>query len=241
LSSTGETSQCNDSNRPPESSPTNRDTGEALNINAMLQDSVQWANTVNQNILMNASPISLLQSHIYKIARLVTLHKAGGDFDVIHAKDTDYVGSTTTGNFLYGANGIAMGIPEDILLRGAAFYQAISDNGLGWSSFGQGLINFIKNDGDHLGDPEQTLQGIRYTKEVYMNNQEDTSPVSCDPADANIDPPSGGGGPLEPPGGGNPGPVGGGGPSIGVTIPPIKGFTWWCFVQPSYPTYCWQE
>ena len=81
------------------------------------------------------------------------------------------------GNFLYGANARAMGFTESGILRGAAFYQPIGDNG--WSSVPEGIYNFITNSGDNPGDPEQTLRGIRYHDEVFMNNQTDSSSTSC--------------------------------------------------------------
>jgi hypothetical protein len=99
------------------------------------------------------------------IARLIVMHKAGGALDVAHAKDTsDYIGSESMGNFLYGANARAMGFSESVILRGAAGYQPIGKNG--WSSFGQGVYNFMSNTGDNKGDPEQTLAGVRYHDEV---------------------------------------------------------------------------
>lgn len=233
-SSASEAPQCSDANRPPESPPTSRTSGEELNINGVLRESSSWMNKIE-------STHSYGGQFAAAIARLIVMHKAGGALDVAHASNSDYVGSASMGNFLYGANARAMGFSEFTILRGAAFYQPIGENG--WSSAGQGIYNALTNTGDNPGDPEETLAGVRYHDEVFKKNETDNSSVSCNDAESSGS--SGGsvGGGSE--GGGDDGfgGVGGGfgGGDIGFGGNGGGGGTWWCFVQAGYATQCWIE
>ncbi|WP_269571444.1 polymorphic toxin type 44 domain-containing protein [Shewanella denitrificans] len=158
------------------------------------------------------------------------MHRTGGALDVAHSQESDYIGSASMGNFLYGANAKAMGFTESTILRGAAFYQAIGNDF--WSNLPHGIYNYVTNTGDNPGDPEQTLAGVRYHDEVFMKNQSDPSSVSC--ADAGS-----AGNALLPGGGegGNPG-GGAGGGSGDIGGGSGRG-TKWCFYQKGFPTYCW--
>ncbi len=168
--SMNEASQCTDANRPPEPAPRNRNTNEELNINAVLKVSRQWKNEINKTHTLGAQISAAF-------ARMYVMHRGGGALDVAHDLSSKYGGSAEMGNFLYGANARAMGLPSSFIIRGSAGYQAISDSG--WAGFPQGVYNFISNDGDNFGDSEQTMRGIRYYDEVHQNNQGDTSSTSC--------------------------------------------------------------
>ena len=232
-SSSNEASQCNDSNRPPEPPPKNRYNGAPLNVNNVLKESKLWVDNIG-----NTHPHAAEFAAAF--ARLIVMHKTGGALDVAHTENSDYVGSAAMGNFLYGANARSMGYTPDVILRGAAFYQPISQNG--WSSFPRGVYNFYHNEGDNPGDPEQTMLGIKYQNEVFLNNRSDTSSFSCLDAQtlsegsANTGGSNGGGssgGSGSGEGSGSGGFIGGGsGSGVG---------TWWCFVQTGQTTYCWLE
>lgn len=230
--STNEASQCNDDNRPPESSPKNRISGSELNINAVLRESRAWMENIE-----STHPAYTAQ-FAAAMARLIVMHKAGGALDVAHSSTSDYVGSASMGNFLFGANARAMGFSEDVILRGAAFYQAAGKKG--WTAFPQGIYNFLSNSGDNPGDPEQTLSGIRYHDEVFMENQSDTASASCIDAASVANGSSGG----STGGGGSGGGSGGGGLGGGYVAGGGGGSgvgTWWCFVQEGQAVYCWKE
>lgn len=233
-SSTGsinEASQCTDANRPPEPAPRKRDTNEELNINAVLKVSRQWKDEINKTHTHGSQFAAAF-------ARMYVMHRSGGALDVAHTLTTDYVGSAEMGNFLYGANARAMGFTTFFIIRGSAGYQAISDSG--WAGFPLGVYNFMSNTGDNLGDPEQTMRGIKYYDEVYQNNRGDTSSTSCQDSQTLNGTNNTGGGV----GGGE----GSGGSGGGANTFPGGGAGWgggggsgtcsWWLIQPSYPPRC---
>lgn len=236
ISSSGaDASQCTDANRPPDAAPRNRETKEELNINSVLRVSKNWAESMKHTH-------STTTMYAASFSRMVAMHKKTGALDLSHGRETKYIGSAEMGNFLYGANSRAMGLPEWLIIRGAAGYQAITNHGYTWEGFQEGVINFVTNSGDNPGDPEQTIRGIRYHDEVYIYNQNDSRSSSCEDLESksessNPGSPGAGGGGEGGNSGGNTGGsggivIGGGGGGGGSKV---------CFVQEGYPTYCWVE
>lgn len=236
MSSSGtDAPQCTDANRPPDAAPVDSKTNEELNINSLLRVSKSWADSIKHTH-------STTTKYAASIARMVAMHRTDGALDLSHGGNTKYTGSAAMGNFLYGANSRAMGLPDWLIIRGAAAYQAISDNKGVWSygSVTQGVVNFIKNDGDNPGDPEQTIRGIRYHDEVFEKNQSDRRSSSCEDLESKSESSSPGG----PVGGGSEGGNTGGntGGSGGIPIGGGSGGgggSKTCFVQDGFTTYCW--
>lgn len=222
-SSSSDTPQCTDANRPPESTPFNRKTEESLNINGVLRTSRNWYAGMKKTHSTTGAIAG-------GFARLVAMHRAGGALDLAHDDESDYVGSAEMGNFLYGANGRAMGLPGWVLIRGAAGYQAISNHGYTWRGFSQGVVNFIQNEGDNQGDPAQTIRGIKYHDEVFIHNINNSNKMSCQDIESKNENST----PTSPGGGG-----GEGGNSGGRVIIGGGGGSKTCFVQDGFVTYCW--
>lgn len=229
--------QCTDANRPPNDLPINRKNHVPLNVNKVLLDSKKWANSIRETHSTSAM-------YAASLAKMVFMHKTNGELDLSHGKDRKYNGSAAYGNFLYGANSRALGIPTEVIMRGAAAYQAISDNRGVWDSgsVSQGVLNFLSNQGDNPGDPEQTMRGILYFDEVFEKNQYDNNSTSCVDLESKGESsgssaPGGGGG-----GGGEGGNNGGGsGGGTGIGIGGGGGGSKVCFFQDGYPPYCWRE
>ena len=180
--------------------------------------------------------------HAIRVIRLAFMHDIGGRFDFSHSGEKEYNASAEMGNFFYGANGAAMGIPVSVLIKGSAAYQSITDAG-GWiNGFEQGVQNFINNEGDNLGDAAQVMRGIRYFNEVLKPNIDNISEnnMSC-LDDATAESLSGNNSVDGVVGGGFIMPIGGNPASGGFFVPPFNGGEEWCFVQSGYRTYCWIE
>jgi hypothetical protein len=224
--SSSENSLCSDSNRPYQGAPVSvGNSSETLDINAALSNANKWSNFL-------LGKLTAGQAFTARVSRLIANHRTGGVFDLAHAPSA-YKGSAEMGNFLYGAIGSALGLSESILLRGAAFYQQI--NGKGWQSFRSGVMAFLTNAGDAVGDGRQTLRGIRYFNEVFRSDINNQSSISCldEQTLSNLPGDSGGNGE-----GFGSSYSGGDG---GFLVPPFDGGEEWCFVQEGYPTYCWIE
>jgi hypothetical protein len=226
-SSSNQNSQCSDLNRPYQSAPDSiGNSSEKLDINEAMRDAKLWSNLLS-------SKLTAGQAFTARVARLIATHRTGGIYDLAHAP-TLYTGSAEMGNFLYGAMGSALGLSGSTLLRGAAFYQQV--NGNGWQSFSAGIYAYINNSGDAIGDAEQTLRGVRYYKEVFSNDFNNQSSISCIDQETLSSLPGDGGD------GGGSGNLGGGtGGDGGFLVPPFDGGEEWCFVQTGHQTYCWFE
>jgi uncharacterized membrane protein YgcG len=235
VNTASEAAQCTAQNRPPEPPPRTRSGGEQLNVNSALRASRGLAKAVN-------NVFNPFQAFSMRMIFFASMSRAGGALDMSHDENSRYIGGPSLGNFLYGAHGRALGIPESIILRGSSGYQAITNHG--WVGLPLGVFNFLTNLNDNLGDQLEVLRGIRYENEVAKHNTTDRASFSClDDLTLDAIGSSGGGGGGGPGGGsdggssgGSSGPIGGGG-----YIRPGGGGEEWCFVQEGYPTYCWIE
>lgn len=184
--------QCSAENRPPQKAPTHRDTGEQLNVNNVLRVSEQWAQQAELELTNNAFKTAAL-------LRLKVMHEVGGALDAAHGDNPDYPGTFEMGNFLYGANGSAMGFTEDTLISGGAAFTPIGQQGWTFSSIAEGVYNYFFGS-DNQGDTDEVIQGIKYYNEVFANNRTDERSFSCldvetiNSAQNDTTPPSGSGG-----------------------------------------------
>lgn len=231
-SSIGEAAQCNDGNRPPTTAPVTQTGNTPLNVNNLLRTSKAWSQKMDQ-----AFPHDIAAAAVF--ARAYVMHKYCGALDLSHEPDTDFKGSSSMGNFLYGANLRAMGMSTDYILSFSAAAQGRHGTDGSWF---KGGVNFILNTGDNLGDPEEVMRGIKYHDEVFDKNQNDSNLLSClddesidsypevaeEANDSGSNIGSGGGegsGDL-----GNSGGYLGSGPSGGEA---------WCLVQSGTVRFCW--
>ena len=237
-----EASQCNDANRPPTPPPINSNSGIPFNINGYLRATKEWMQQMHNTMNVGAVDAAAL-------ARAYVVHNIDGALDLSHANETSFVGDAAMGNFLFGASMAAMDYDSVFTLRMSAAFQAISDDGLGWSSVIQGIYNYVTNTGDSPGDPEQVMAGANYYHDVFTANGADSALVSCidsqsldqeDGLQEMVDSsPGSGGGSGE--GDGDPGDTGGdtGGNSGGSTG---SGGTVWCFVDSKGDVqFCWRS
>ncbi|MBQ4831903.1 hypothetical protein J8L70_01485 [Pseudoalteromonas sp. MMG010] len=234
----GEVAQCNAGNRPPTLPPRARSNGAPLNINSVLRVTRDWTAKINNELIHQDAAIAAI------VARGYAMHNFGGALDVAHSSQSDYVGTSSMGNFLYGANLRAMGMSADAIIRLSAGTQSLPSKG--WF---QGAVDFVNNSGDNPGDPLEVMRGINYYDEVFSNNQNDSSHASCiddqsiandstlnDASNDETSSGSGGGGGEGSGDLGDPDPDMGGGSGGGG-----GSGTGWCFVQAGHPTYCWTE
>ncbi|WP_223177775.1 polymorphic toxin type 44 domain-containing protein [Pseudoalteromonas fuliginea] len=198
-----------------------------LNINGVLRTSRNWYAGMKKTHSTTGAIAG-------GFARLVAMHRAGGALDLAHDDESDYVGSAEMGNFLYGANGRAMGLPGWALIRGAAGYQAISNHGYTWRSFSQGVVNFIQDEGDKQGNPAQTIRGIKHHDEVFVHNINNPNKMSCQDIESKSE-----NGTSTGPGGGEGGNGGNNSWGGGQVIIGGSGGSKTCFVQDGFATYCW--
>lgn len=100
-----EISQCNDENRPPEPAPINN-AAQQLDVNEVLRESTAW------NTKLLSEGLTEVENNIIRFLRIRAMHRVGGSLDLAHSSPTNgYDGSATMGNFLYGANASALGMP----------------------------------------------------------------------------------------------------------------------------------
>lgn len=144
----GEVAQCNAGNRPPTLPPRARSNGKPLNINSVLRTSRDWTAKINNELIHQDAAIAAI------VARGYAMHNFGGALDVAHSSQSDYVGTSSMGNFLYGANLRAMGMSADAIIRLSAGTQSLPNKG--WF---QGAVDFIFNSGDNPGDPLEGMGG----------------------------------------------------------------------------------
>jgi hypothetical protein len=173
--------------------------------------------------------------------RARAMHRVGGPLDLAHSTQGGHSGSFEMGNFLYGANAIALGFTPSQVLNGSHAYQAISDGG--YFQYVEGIYNYMNNTGDNPGDQMEVLRGIRYYQEVFQFSPHNNSSMSCvdsaTQSGGGSTNPGGGGGPGTQPGGGGGSPSGPNNPGGGYIAPSGEE---WCFVDSRDTVqYCWIE
>ncbi|WP_333973378.1 polymorphic toxin type 44 domain-containing protein [Alteromonas mediterranea] len=162
--------ECTDSNRPPEPPPTSRDDpSTALSINGVLSESQKFIQSANENLTSDGVEAAML-------SRAIAMHDYGGALDVGHNPNSDFVGSTSMGNFLYGANMAAMRFTDSAILRASAAIQGLAGRD---GSIITAMKNYLTGNGDNIGDQEEVMRGIRYYREVYSKQTNFATSVSC--------------------------------------------------------------